>query len=84
MKISKAWSIVLWQTIEDLEYQLHLACFFTLDNYPSQRIYGSIKELLSQDNPPLYRDTSLQDFNAYYYNKGLGGNSALYHFLLQR
>ncbi|KAL1357521.1 hypothetical protein HN51_009412 [Arachis hypogaea] len=64
--------------------RVSVACFFTLDNYPSQRIYGPIKELLSQDNPPLYRDTSLQDFNAYYYNKGLGGNSALYHFLLQR
>ncbi|MED6151254.1 hypothetical protein PIB30_080778 [Stylosanthes scabra] len=64
--------------------RVSVACFFTLDNYPSQRIYGPIKELLSQDNPLLYRDTSLQDFNAYYYSKGLGGNSALDHFMLQR
>ncbi|XP_057761077.1 1-aminocyclopropane-1-carboxylate oxidase homolog 1-like [Arachis stenosperma] len=64
--------------------RISVACFFTVDNYPSQRIYGPIKELLSQDNPPLYRDTSLQDFNAYYYNKGLGGNSALYHFFVAK
>ncbi|XP_020206504.1 1-aminocyclopropane-1-carboxylate oxidase homolog 1 isoform X2 [Cajanus cajan] len=64
--------------------RVSVACFFTLDNYPSARMYGPIKELLSEDNPPVYRDTSLQDFNAHYYSKGLDGNSALKHFMLQQ
>ncbi|XP_027359416.1 1-aminocyclopropane-1-carboxylate oxidase homolog 3-like [Abrus precatorius] len=64
--------------------RVSIACFFTLDNYPSERMYGPIKELLSQDKPQVYRETSLQDFNAYYYSKGLDGNSALKHFMLQQ
>ncbi|TKY45124.1 1-aminocyclopropane-1-carboxylate oxidase-like 1 [Spatholobus suberectus] len=62
--------------------RVSVACFFTLDHCPSTRIYGPIKELLSEDNPPLYRGILLQDFNAYYNNKGLDGNSALAHFKL--
>ncbi|KAK7314978.1 hypothetical protein VNO77_33510 [Canavalia gladiata] len=31
--------------------RVSVACFFTLDNYPSARIYGPIKELLSKENP---------------------------------
>ncbi|KAL2334627.1 hypothetical protein Fmac_015840 [Flemingia macrophylla] len=64
--------------------RVSVACFFTLDNYPSARMYGPIKELLSEDNPPLYRDTTLQDFNAHYYSKGLDGHSSLKHFILQQ
>ncbi|XP_020206507.1 1-aminocyclopropane-1-carboxylate oxidase homolog 1 [Cajanus cajan] len=62
--------------------RVSVACFFTLDHFPSTRTYGPIKELLSEDNPPLYREILLQDFNAYYNNKGLDGNSALDHFKL--
>ncbi|RDX90411.1 1-aminocyclopropane-1-carboxylate oxidase-like 1, partial [Mucuna pruriens] len=64
--------------------RVSVACFFTLDHCPSTRIYGPIKELLSEDKPPLYREILLQDFNAYYNNKGLDGNSALAHFKLFR
>ncbi|XP_027359176.1 1-aminocyclopropane-1-carboxylate oxidase homolog 1-like [Abrus precatorius] len=64
--------------------RVSIACFFTLDHCPSTRIYGPIKELLSEDNPPLYREILLQDFNAHYNNKGLDGISALAHFKLQR
>lgn len=62
--------------------RVSVACFFTLHIYPTTRLYGPIKELLSQDNPAVYRETSLKDFIAYYDNKGLGGNSALAHFML--
>ncbi|KAE8022541.1 hypothetical protein FH972_008332 [Carpinus fangiana] len=61
-----------------------VACFFTPHLHPSTMIYGPIKELLSEDSPPVYRETSLQDFIAYYDGKGLDGNSALTHFKLQR
>ena len=64
--------------------RVSVACFFTLHLYPSTRMYGPIKELLSEDNPSVYRETSLQDFIAYYDKKGLDGNSALTHFQLQR
>ena len=64
--------------------RLSIACFFTPHLYPSTIIYGPIKELLSEDNPPVYRETSVQDFIAYYNEKGLDGNSALTYFKLQK
>jgi isopenicillin N synthase-like dioxygenase len=64
--------------------RVSVACFFTPHLYPSTMIYGPIKELLSEDSPPVYRETSMQDFIAYYDEKGLDGNSALTHFELQR
>ncbi|KAM0963248.1 hypothetical protein ACFX2F_022502 [Malus domestica] len=64
--------------------RVSIACFFTLHLYPSTRLYGPIKNLLSEDHPPVYRETSLQDFISYYEGKGLDGNSALTHFKCQR
>lgn len=48
---------------------------------PVNRLYGPIKELLSDDNPPLYRETSEKEYALCYVSKGLG-NSALDHFRL--
>ncbi|XP_059445783.1 1-aminocyclopropane-1-carboxylate oxidase homolog 1-like [Corylus avellana] len=64
--------------------RVSVACFFTPHLHPSTMIYGPIKELLSEDSPPVYRETSVRDFIAYYDWKGLDGNSALTHFKLQR
>ncbi|XP_027350701.1 1-aminocyclopropane-1-carboxylate oxidase homolog 1-like [Abrus precatorius] len=46
------------------------------------KVYGPIKELLSDENPPLYRDTTGADFMAHHLAKGLDGNSALQPFRL--
>uniref|UniRef100_A0A1D1ZEL1 1-aminocyclopropane-1-carboxylate oxidase 1 n=1 Tax=Anthurium amnicola TaxID=1678845 RepID=A0A1D1ZEL1_9ARAE len=62
--------------------RVSVACFFTTHRQPSPRLYGPINELLSSENPPIYRETSVNDFVAYYNSKGLDGQSALMHYRL--
>lgn len=62
--------------------RVSVACFFTLHLYPTTKLYGPIKELLSEDHPQVYRETTIKDFIAYYDAKGLDGKSALTHFKL--
>lgn len=53
--------------------------------YPStdeQNLYGPIKELLSDENPPKYKELLAQDYVNYYLSKGLTGESMLDHFKL--
>ncbi|XP_050275357.1 1-aminocyclopropane-1-carboxylate oxidase homolog 1-like isoform X3 [Quercus robur] len=62
--------------------RISVACFFSnhmQKQMQLNRLYGPIKELLSDDNPPLYRETSEKEYALCYVSKGLG-NSALDHF----
>ncbi|MCE3050140.1 hypothetical protein HAX54_046526 [Datura stramonium] len=48
------------------------------------RLYGPINELLSDENPPIYRETSRKEYVTHLYNKGLNGTSLLSPFKLQK
>ncbi|CAN0904344.1 1-aminocyclopropane-1-carboxylate oxidase homolog 1 [Linum grandiflorum] len=58
--------------------RVSVASFFTHGFSPNPRMYGPIKELLSEDNPPKYRDISIHEFTSHIYDNGLGGTSALH------
>ena len=60
--------------------RVSLACFFSTGNHPSSRIYGPIKELLSEDNPAKYREASIPEFVTHYRDRCMDGTSPLLHF----
>ncbi|KAL8140051.1 hypothetical protein V2J09_006072 [Rumex salicifolius] len=54
--------------------RISIACFFrTHLNRPVEkcRLYGPIKELLTQDNPPIYKETTITDYLNSFFGKGL-------------
>ncbi|PON55455.1 Oxoglutarate/iron-dependent dioxygenase [Parasponia andersonii] len=53
------------------------ACFFTTHFQESAKLYGPIKELLTDQTPPLYKETSVKDYIDSFHSAGLGGISAL-------
>ncbi|WCJ24006.1 2-oxoglutarate (2OG) and Fe(II)-dependent oxygenase superfamily protein [Euphorbia peplus] len=64
--------------------RVSVACFFSPHLYLSTRKYGPIPQLLSQDNPPIYRETTFKDFVIHYDSKGgLDGHSPLTPFKLK-
>ncbi|RHN38773.1 putative deacetoxyvindoline 4-hydroxylase [Medicago truncatula] len=60
--------------------RISVACFFSTGHWSSSKLYGPIKDLLSEDNPPKYRETTVADYLAYFVEKGLDGTSALTHY----
>ncbi|KAM3326720.1 hypothetical protein P3S67_001846 [Capsicum chacoense] len=62
--------------------RISVACFFFTGPLPSSKLYGPITELLSEDNPPKYRATTVEDYTHYFRKKCLDGASALLHFTI--
>ncbi|KAM5563534.1 1-aminocyclopropane-1-carboxylate oxidase [Rosa sericea] len=64
------------------EPRTSVACFFTAED--KLKPFGPIKELVSDINPPIYRNNiSFGEYLAYR-QKGQGGNSAIPHFRLMK
>ncbi|WCJ24000.1 2-oxoglutarate (2OG) and Fe(II)-dependent oxygenase superfamily protein [Euphorbia peplus] len=62
--------------------RVSVATFFSTYLKSTPRIYGPIKDLLSEDDPPKYRETTVKEYTTYFTTKGLDGTSALLHFKL--
>ncbi|PHT38995.1 1-aminocyclopropane-1-carboxylate oxidase -like protein 3 [Capsicum baccatum] len=60
--------------------RISVACFFYTGSLPTFKLYGPIKELLSEYNRPKYRATTVKDYADYFRYKGLDGTSALLHY----
>ncbi|XP_048326831.1 1-aminocyclopropane-1-carboxylate oxidase homolog 1-like [Ziziphus jujuba] len=64
---------------QGVKARVSVACFFNSDD--KLKPYGPIKELLSENNPPLYKDTNYIEFATHYQGDGFYTTS-LPHFRL--
>ncbi|KFK27479.1 hypothetical protein AALP_AA8G388900 [Arabis alpina] len=60
--------------------RISVASFFSSSVLPNSKVYGPLKELVSEENPPKYRDISITEYNEGYLQKGLDGTSYLLNF----
>ncbi|KAL4024794.1 hypothetical protein IC575_013164 [Cucumis melo] len=61
--------------------RISVAGVFSTMVSPSDKFYGPIKELLSEEKPAIYRETTVKDFSVQFKSDGLG-TSTLKHYKL--
>ncbi|KAK6138888.1 hypothetical protein DH2020_027369 [Rehmannia glutinosa] len=63
--------------------RISVAGFFGRDTCGvNSRVYGPIKEMLSEDNPPKYRAITIREYTSYVRARGVDGTSALQNLKL--
>ncbi|KAK1412611.1 hypothetical protein QVD17_33998 [Tagetes erecta] len=62
--------------------RISAACFFYPSTANNCKPYGPIKELVSEEGGPIYRETDHKEYMSFYRLKGLDGTSALPYFKL--
>ena len=55
--------------------RVSVASFLATGPRPITKVYGPIKELLSEDNPPKYRATIVKEYTDYFRVKVLDGSN---------
>ncbi|GJU43364.1 1-aminocyclopropane-1-carboxylate oxidase homolog 1-like protein [Tanacetum coccineum] len=60
--------------------RVSVASFFSTGSIPTLKVFELMKELLSEDNPPKYRGTTVKEYVDYFNGKGLDGTPALLNF----
>lgn len=72
--------------LKNLGPRISVACLFRthfVEAMSSTLLYGPIKELLSEENPALYRNITTREYLVQRYSLGLGGLPTLSHFKLE-
>ncbi|KAG8370429.1 hypothetical protein BUALT_Bualt14G0115900 [Buddleja alternifolia] len=62
--------------------RISVATFIKPNLLDNPRLYGPIKELLTEDEPAIYRETTYKDFETLYFIKCEDGSTKLSHFML--
>jgi isopenicillin N synthase-like dioxygenase len=62
--------------------RISVACFFRTQfgEGMGSWVYGPLQELITEENPAVYRETTTTEYLTHYYTKGLDGISALSRF----
>ncbi|KAL0673217.1 hypothetical protein Bca4012_001198 [Brassica carinata] len=60
--------------------RISVASFFSSSKRANSTVYGPMKELVSEENLPKYRDVTIKEYTDGYTEKGLDGTSYLMNF----